>query len=272
MRRSSASLFIVLALIAAILVFFFVKFGLSMNTISEVAVERSNLEDAISALKNEDYVIYWIGEVPNHISSAGLNINKVNTSDINDSTLPTKTISTSYYVTDRDGNVIESCDKREYPKNIFVVVNNVQGLTDYQLSVINECAVSNNAIIYVTGENPVRLYREYLFLPNGESDRYCSMRFSVRLGSSMDVINEEYVSDFSSYDAEFSAQIVNIMLSDIVKTDNTVVETTLCPMPETTAEPTVLPEISEEPSYTEEIGDFEASEGLYVENTEVTLG
>lgn len=259
MRKSSASLFIVLAIIAAILIFFFVKFGLSMNTISEVAVERSNLEDAISTLKNEDYVIYWIGNVPSHISSAGLNIVTVNTSDINEATLPTKTISTPFYVTDKDGNVLESSDKRVYPKNVFVVVNNVQGLTDNQLSIINECAVSNNAIIYVIGENPVRLYRELLFMPNGENDHYCSMRFSVRLGSSMDIINEEYVTNFSSYDAEFSVQIVNVMLSDIVKTDNTVVETTLCPMPETTVEITAeitaesaeLPELSGEPSYAE---------------------
>ncbi len=267
MRKSSASLFIVLAIVAAILIFFFVKFGLSLNTISEVSVEKANLQDAVAALKNEDCVIYWIGDVPAHIESANLNIIKLDSFDLNDTNLPTETRTFNVTISDQEGNVLETSGKREYAENIFIVVNPVSGLSKAQWEIVNKCAVSNGATVYVFGENNVTTYRSLLLMPISENDHYCSMRFSLLLGTAMDIINEEYATDFSSYDKEFSVQLLNIMLSDIVKTDEAVVETTLYPLPETSA-----PEVSAEPSLTEEISASDTDTYIDEESSVQTVG
>ncbi|MCQ2466287.1 MAG: hypothetical protein MJ166_02090 [Clostridia bacterium] len=190
MNKTKLSLYIVILLLVAIAIFAFARFSSGLFEINDAGTSKKELEELSSKLASKEVALFWIGDVPSYIQNTNINNITLDKNKLSQETLPFKSYDVTYIIpvnTDLDSEEeednyanLEKYSVKEVegycPENSIIIINNVSDLTssDYQL-IIRSLDTSDTELIII-GEDAVKAFREYLFLPTGDSIQYYSMK------------------------------------------------------------------------------------------------
>lgn len=173
MNKTKTSLYIIILLICAALLFGFVYFSDGLFEIMKTEQKETALDEMVLELNEKDGAIFWIGNIPENLSQLDLNIIKVDR--IDQTTLPFKMYSVTKSEVSEEGFMEYSTSLKEgyCPENSFIVICNANNsedcitnnLTSEDYSLIIRSLNESNAKLYIFGTNEVKAFKEYSFLP-----------------------------------------------------------------------------------------------------------
>lgn len=220
MNKTKTSLYIIILLICAALLFGFVYFSNGLFGVIEAEKVENNLSGNVSELNEKDYAIFWIGDVPEAFSNLNLNIIKVDS--IEEANLPFQTYSVSRVNILPDGTeeYVTSLKNGYCPANSFVVICNpnnsetciTNNLTSEDYSLIIRSLKESDAKIYVFGEDEVKSFKESNFLASGD---FFSFKMTRDTGNSSGFLDDLEIKDMNSM--PFVTAFIDELLSEANK-------------------------------------------------------
>ena len=128
-------------------------------------VKRAQQEEndqLCSQLCDKDVSLYWIGSIPDELSSVMSKI--VIPESITSEFLPVK--SPEFHITERDpdGNIVSERVPVEYPSKLYIVINRTV-LSDEQYSAVRDCIVENGVTALVIGSDAIDGFRDFMIMP-----------------------------------------------------------------------------------------------------------
>lgn len=121
-------------------------------------------EQLIADINDYDYVIYYIGTIPEELYGIENHLIPIGPNAITEENMPIYWNDQEYIVYDENGDVKEHFIPRDYPTYMFVVVDSTYELSDEDLEVIRNCGVLNNVPLMFIGDLAASSFRDKLIL------------------------------------------------------------------------------------------------------------
>lgn len=191
MNKTKTTLYIIILLLTSFALFAFVKFSDGIFQLDSKADTLRSIDDLQNELIADGCNLFWIGDIPEKIADSGITINRVPVYNVSYDTLPFRLIPRENEFLNDDGTKTTELTLEEgyCPPNSIIVINGVADLTSDDYSLIIRSQSETEVPIYIIGEDAVYAFREYLFLPNGASNRGWSMKYTSEDEADVGVID-----------------------------------------------------------------------------------
>ena len=198
MTKFKTTLYIIIVLALAIFAILFFEFGRGLVGISDSAGKLNEITDLKAAVADDDYEIYWIGEVPSRLKD--LKVRQLDKSRFDSDDLPVRieNVEEERYE-DKKKTYTQHTVVHDVPAYSLIVISEVVDLTPDEALLLRKCAVESGSKILVIGEDAVRSYRNFLLLPTGSVYVYGSMLYDYTTLEN-DVLPKESAKDQTSAD------------------------------------------------------------------------
>lgn len=211
MNKTKLSLYIIILLFISLALFGFIKFSDGLFQINDANNIKKDANQLIEDVNKEDYAIFWIGNVPERLSSSSLNIRTIGLHSINEQYLPFEVYTETQVIELEDGHhEYKKTLKNGYcPTNSYIVINGVTDLTSDDYSLIMRCLNEGDITLYIFGKDAVNAYRQYMMLPAGD---YYSMKVTSTSGNDSGFLDELKGVDMNTIDwmSTFLTEILNV--------------------------------------------------------------
>lgn len=161
--RNYSVVAVILLIVAAIVGFLAFK----VNTMSDgikAFYEEKKTSDLALSLNERDYEIYWIGTLPQYMDMISENVTLLTVNQASFNTLPVIEGNSELTVYDKNGNVIQHREKRDYASSMLIVINTNEEIPDEKWDVIRNCVVNNHVPLLLIGDNNIYSFREYMIM------------------------------------------------------------------------------------------------------------
>lgn len=204
MNKTKLIIYITCLLALAFFVTFFGFFGRKLVFTSELVNQRDNIIALKDTINADDYMIYWVGEVPSRLND--LKITILNMDNLKEEDLPLKNVrkQTVGTITKEDGTERKVNQweyfEQECPAHSFIVINNVADIPAEKRKMFERCAAESATVVLVIGKDAVDAYRTYLIRPTGIGYEYGSMLVDFAADFPTDILDAEKIKDTNSVD------------------------------------------------------------------------
>ena len=198
MTKFKTTLYIIIVLALAIFAILFFEFGRGLVGSSDAAGKLKEILDLKAAVADDDYEVYWIGEVPSRLKDIKVRQLDKDRFDSDDLPIRIENVEEEKYE-DKQKTYTQHTIVHEVPSYSLIVISDVIDLTPERALLLRKCAVESGSKILVIGEEPVRSFRNFLLLPTGSVYVYESMLYDYT-DLENDVLPKESAKDLSSAD------------------------------------------------------------------------
>lgn len=193
MNGRNAPIVIILLVIAGAIIFYMMYAVRKIdNTLGSDQAEQRT-EELTAELNENDYEIYWIGQLPEYLDGISDYVTVMTAGQANSSVLPVTDGGLDFTVYDPDGNMISHSEQRDYADHMMIIVNTPDELSQDTLAVLQDCTVNNHVPILIVGENNIQAFRDYLILIHHDYDQNSSFFFEITKAPVDDPIAPEVV-------------------------------------------------------------------------------
>jgi len=193
MNGRNAPIVIILLVIAGAIIFYMMYAVRKIdNSLGNNQAEQRT-EELTASLNENDYEIYWIGQMPEYMDGISEHVTLMTAGQANASLLPVVDGGVGFTVYDPDGNMVSHTEQRDYADHMMIIVNTQDELSQDTLAVLQDCTVNNHVPILIVGENNIQAFRDYLILIHHDYDQNSSFFFEITKAPVDDPIAPEVV-------------------------------------------------------------------------------
>lgn len=179
MNGRNAPIAIIILVIAGAIIFYMMYAVRKIdNSLGNNQAEQRT-EELTASLNENDYEIYWIGQLPEYLDGISDHVTVMTAGQANSSVLPVTDGGLDFTVYDPDGNMISHSEQRDYADHMMIIVNTPDELSQDTLAVLQDCTVNNHVPILIIGQNNIQAFRDYLILIHHDYDQNSSFFFEI---------------------------------------------------------------------------------------------